>query len=305
MDINKPRKGSMAFRPRKRAVSQNPTPYWQPSPEKRVLGFVGYKAGMTQVAYVDDTESPTKGQEVVSAATVVEVPPITVYGIRCYYKKNSVGDILTDDEKILKMAGLAKSSKKIDESKVDDVRLLVFANPAKTKFGKKHIEKMELGCGGSSEKEKMEFGKSLIGKEMKISDAFKSGEYVDIISITKGKGWQGAVKRFGVATQRRKSTGKVRHVGTLGPFHPAIVMYTAPQAGQMGYHKRTELNKRILKISDKPDEINPSAGFPHYGFVNNEYLIVKGSVSGPVKRLIKMRLAVRSPDPKGIQASLI
>ncbi len=295
----------MAFRPRKRAKSQNAGTHWQEVSDKRVLGFVGFKAGMTHVAYVDDTESPTQGQEIVSAATVLEVPPITIYGLRCYYNKNSAGDILTDDEKILKTASLKKLSTKVDEEKVDDVRLLVFASPSRTKIGKKHIEKMEIGCGGGDVKEKLEFGKSLLGKEMKVSEAFKSGEYVDVISVTKGKGWQGPVKRFGVATQRRKATGKVRHVGTLGPFHPGYVMYTAPQAGQTGYHKRTELNKRILKISDKPEEINPSAGFPHYGFVNNDYLIVKGSIPGPVKRLIKLRLAVRSPEPKEMEASLI
>ena len=302
MDINKPRRGSMAHRPRKRAKNQRV--YWQDSSEKRVLGFAGYKAGMTQVAYIDDSESPTKGQEVISAATVLEVPPLTVYGVRCYSKKNSVGDILTTDEKILKQAR-AKKSKEVKEDSVDDARLLVYAMPSKTKLGKKHIEKMEIGCGGADIKEKLEYGKSLLGKEIKVSDAFKLGEYVDVVSISKGKGWQGPIKRFGASIQRRKATGKRRHIGTLGPFKPGYVMYTAPQAGQTGYHKRTELNKRIVKIGDKPEEINPSSGFPCYGFVNNDYIIVKGSIPGPVKRLIKIRLAVRSPEVKELEASLI
>ncbi len=284
----------MAHRPRKRAKKQNASVQWQPEEEKRVLGFAGYKAGMTHVSHVDQTESPSKGQEVVSAVTVVEVPPIAVYGVRCYDGINSIGDILAEDEKMLKKAGIIKKEKKeIKEEKVKDVRLLVYAQPEKTGFGKKHIEKMEIGCGGADAKEKLEYAKSLLGKELKISDVFKPGEFVDIIAITRGKGWQGPAKRFGTALQRRKATGKRRHVGTLGPFKPAYVMYTAPQAGQMGYHKRTELNKEIIKIGNNVDEINPSSGFSRYGFVKGDYIVIRGSLPGPVKRILKLRLAVR------------
>lgn len=297
----------MAHRPRKRAASQNARVYWQDSGEKRVLGFAGYKAGMTHVAYVDDTESPTKGQEIVSAATVIEVPPMVVYGVRCYSGNNSVGDILTSDEKALKLLGFRKkSAKAVNEAAVDDARLLVYAAPSKAGFGKKHAERMEIGCGGKDGKEKLEFCKGMLGKELRASEVFKNGECVDIISITTGKGWQGAVKRFGVALQRPKATGKRRHVGTLGQWHPAYVLYTVPQAGQTGYHKRTELNKRILRIGQKPDEVNPSSGFPHYGFVRNDFLLVKGSVPGPVKRLVKLRLAVRPPSAtKELQATYV
>jgi len=284
----------MAYRPRKRAKSQNVQVKWQPEEEKRVLGFAGYKVGMTHVSHVDKTDSPSKGQEVVSAATVVEVPPLAVYGVRCYDAVNSIGDLLAEEEKITKKAGIkGRKKKEIDESKVKDVRLLVYAQPDRTGFGKKHIEKMEIACGGKDAKEKLEYAKTLLGKELKFSEVFKPGEFMDIIAVTKGKGWQGPVKRFGVAIQRRKATGKRRHVGTLGPFHPPYVMYTAPQAGQMGYHKRTELNKEILKIGGSVDEVNPSSGFRGYGFVKNEYVVVRGSLPGPAKRLLKLRLAVR------------
>ncbi len=120
--------------------------------------------------------------------------------------------------------------------------------------------------------------------------------FIDVVSVTKGKGWQGPIKRFGLSKQRRKATGKVRHVGTLGPFHPPYVMYTVPQAGQMGFHKRTELNKWVLKIGENPDEINPPSGFPHYGIVKNDYIIVKGSIPGSKKRLVRFRWALRRRD---------
>lgn len=285
----------MAHRPRKRADNQNARVYWLDNSNKRVLGFAGYKVGMTHIAYVDDTDSPTKGQEIVSAATVVEVPPLTIYGLRFYKDGNSIGDSIANEESVLKVAGLKRGAEQKAHENADEVRLLVYATPSKTKIGKKHIEKMEIACGGKDIKEKTEFAKGLLGKEVKISEVFKNGEHVDIISVTKGKGWQGPVKRFGVAVQRRKATGKRRHVGTLGQWHPAYVLYTVPQAGQTGYHKRTELNKRILRIGNKPEDINPVSGFPNYGFVRNDYLIVKGSIPGPAKRLVKLRLAARGP----------
>ena len=70
-------------------------------------------------------------------------------------------------------------------------------------------------------------------------------------------------------------------------------MSETPQAGQMGYHQRTEYNKRVLKIGDKGEEITPSGGFQHYGTIRNSYVIIHGSIPGPTKRLIGMRDAVR------------
>ena len=284
----------MAYRPRKRAAKPIGRVFWQVHGTKRLLGFAGYKAGMTHVAYIDQrSHSPTKGQEVVGAATVVEVPPVYVYGIRCYNDKRSAQDVLTENANVLKILKIKKPKKQTTPSEFDDVRLLVFAQPDKTGTRKKHIERMEVGIGGKDAQEKLEYAKTLLGKEVRASEVFKPGEYVDTIAITKGKGWQGAVKRFGVATQRRKATQKVRHVGTLGQCHPAYILYTIPQAGQMGYHTRTELNKQILKIDSDVDSINPNGGFPHYGFVRNDYILLKGSIPGPYKRLVRLRLAVR------------
>ena len=66
------------------------------------------------------------------------------------------------------------------------------------------------------------------------------------------------------------------------------------QAGQLGYHQRTEFNKRILRISKPEDnEITPDGGFLHYGEVRNPYIIIQGSLPGPAKRLLRFRDAVR------------
>lgn len=307
VDKRRPRKGSMAYRPRKRAAKENVRQWWPEVKEKKLLGIPGYKVGMTTVAYIDPTDSPTKGQEVVSAATIIEVPPVLVYGIRYYDGKNSIADIFASNEAVLKAAGIRKKkeNKNVNLEEVKDVRLLVCTQPQKTGFGKKKSEHMEIACGGKDVKEKIDYANSLLGKEIRISDVFKPGEFVDVSAVTKGKGWQGPVKRFGVATQRRKATGKIRHVGTLGPFHPAIVAYTVPQAGQMGYHTRTEFNKMVLKIGTKPEEMNIKSGYPHYGLIKNDYILLKGSVPGPTKRLVKLRVAARNPQPKDVKVTFV
>jgi len=270
--------------------------YWPPSSEKRLLGFAGYKAGMTHVTYIDDTEAPTKGNEVFASATVIECPVLTVYGVRGYKAGHVFADIITSDEKILKMVGTKKKSdKKFTASDVDKIFVLCFVRSDLTGIGKKSPERMEIAVGGKDLAEQFEYASSLLGKEVKSSDVFKPGEFVDAIAITIGKGWQGTVKRFGTSVQRRKATGKRRHIGSLGAWHPGYVHYTVPMPGQMGYHKRTEINKRIMKMGPGK-EINPKGGFTHYGILKNDYILVKGSLAGPTKRLIRMRCATRMMD---------
>jgi len=288
------KKGSRAYRPRKRAITQMPpVNFWPSVSEKRLCGFAGYKAGMTHITYVDDTESPNKGNEVFASATIVECPPIVIFGVRGYKAGRAVGDIICAEEKILSPLGITKKKdNKFSASDVSEIFVLAYVRPELTGMGKKTPERMEIAVGGKDAAEKLEYALSLVGKEVKISDVFKPGEFVDSIAITKGKGWQGTVKRFGTAQQRRKATGKRRHIGSLGAWHPGYVHYTVPRPGQMGYHKRTEINKRIMKMG-APTEINPLGGFTHYGVLKNDYVLIKGSLAGPQKRLIRFRKAVR------------
>ncbi|UCG68338.1 MAG: 50S ribosomal protein L3, partial [Thermoplasmata archaeon] len=119
------------------------------------------------------------------------------------------------------------------------------------------------------------------------------GEMLDVASITKGKGFQGHIKRWGVKLLTHKNRKHRRMIGTLGPWHPSYVRSTVPQAGQTGYHQRTEYNKRVLKIGDKGEEISPNGGFVRYGVVKNEYVVIHGSIPGPTKRLVRFRDPVR------------
>lgn len=83
---HQPRKGSVAFSPRKRSAKETPrVKSWPTTEEPKLLGLAGYKVGMTHIMMVDNTKnSPTEGMEVATAVTVMEVPPLSVMGVRVY-----------------------------------------------------------------------------------------------------------------------------------------------------------------------------------------------------------------------------
>ena len=61
----------------------------------------------------------------------------------------------------------------------------------------------------------------------------------------------------------------------------------------MGYHLRTEYNKQVIQIDNDVKAITPKGGLPHYGSIKNDYLLLKGSISGPKKRAVLMINAIR------------
>lgn len=307
MKYSRPRRGSLAFSPRKRAKDIIPRIRSWPDykGEPKLLGFSGYKAGMTHVVMIDDRKnSPTYGEEIVLPVTVLECPPMRVAGIRVY-KKTPYGlqierEVWTNelDERLSRRLPLPKKVGDVEPLKdVAEVRLLTYTQPYLiTGVPSKTPDVMEYKVGGSDVESILDYAISKLGKEIRISEVFKEGEFIDVIAITKGKGFQGPVKRWGVITLDAKHarSSKHRRVGTLGPWTPAKVRWTVPQAGQMGFHQRTEYNKRIIKIGSS--DITPEGGFPHYGVVRSDYILISGSVPGPVKRLIRMRDAIRPPE---------
>ncbi len=85
-------------------------------------------------------------------------------------------------------------------------------------------------------------------------------------------------------------------------------MYTVPRAGQRGFHQRTEYDKRIMIIGNteqKEFEINPEGGFKHFGFVKGDYIVVRGSVPGTYRRLIKLRSQIRNIPSKIIKPNIL
>jgi len=137
--------------------------------------------------------------------------------------------------------------------------------------------------------------KGLLGKTISVGEVFKEGQMVDVISVTKGKGFQGPVKRWGVKILSHKARKTKRGIATLGPWKPPRVLYSVPRAGQMGYFQRTEHNKRILKIGTDGSEVSPKGGFIRYGPVRGTYILLDGSLLGPNKRLVRLRYPARPP----------
>ncbi len=311
MKEHRPRRGSLAFSPRKRAASIIPrVRSWPECDQVRMQGFAGYKAGMTHVLMVDDRKnSPTYGEEIVVPVTVIETPPMKVAAVRVYKKNqyglyiagevwaNNLDDFLGRRINIPKRAGDLEKLRQVIDGAVE-VRVLTYTQPYLiTGVPKKVPDIMEHKIGGNVV-EAFEYAASKLGKEIRISEVFSEGAIVDVLAITKGKGFQGPVKRWGVITLNAKHarSSKHRRVGTLGPWNPHHVRWTVPQAGQMGFHQRTEYNKRIIKIGQNGEDIVPNGGFVHYGVIRSDYVMIAGSVPGPVKRLVRIRDAIRPPD---------
>ena len=308
-----PRHGSLAYLPRGRA--SHPTGkinYWPKveADSPRLLAFAGYKVGMSFV-YLTSTVrgSPTFGQEVHSSVTFIEAPPLLVCGFRAYgdtslglktitetWMKKTPKDMerLLTPSKNAEDTSLEKTAAKLDE--VTAFRAILCTQPRRASVSQKKPELFEAEVAGGDVKRQFEYLKGLLGKEVSASEVFKEGQMIDTIGVTKGKGTQGPVKRWGVKTVMHKSNKTVRGVGTLGPWTPHYVMYTVPRAGQMGFHQRTERNKRILKVGREAQAFMPEGGFPHYGAVKDAYIVLKGSVTGPAKRLVKLRYAAYKPS---------
>jgi len=302
----KPRAGSLAFWPRKRAKRIYPRLTIYPEADKaKIVGFAAYKAGMTHAILLDNKKgSPTFGEEIAVPVTVLDCPPLKVLGLRTYEETTKGLKVLTElwtkdlPKDLKRKVRIVPKKEEIPEEKISRARLIVSTQPRLAGVGKKRPEVFEIEIGGRDAKEKINFAKNLLGKEINVKDVVREGELMDIIAITKGKGTAGPVKRFGIKIQTRKAAQKRRHVGSIGPQSPGRVRRTTAMAGQLGLQRRTEINKRILKIGEKGEEITPKGGFKRYGIIKGNYLFVEGSVPGPKKRLIMLRPSIRPGKTK-------
>jgi large subunit ribosomal protein L3 len=247
---------------------------------------------MAHVQFTDNRKnSLTKGEDIVWPITIIECPPIKVASLVLYKKftngLRAVSQVPADkmDKDLQRKIPLQKKVKKKDvkPEDFDDV------------IGKKKPELFELALGGKKE-DKLKFAQERLGKEIYLKDVLEEGNLLDSRAITRGRGTQGPVKRFGVAIRDHKSEKTRRGPGSLGGWGNNR-SWTVAHAGQTGYHQRTEYNKWLLKIGDDPSKINKKAGFRKYGNVKNSYILMKGSILGPSKRLIVFTKAVR-PNPK-------
>jgi len=182
---------------------------------------------------------------------------------------------------------------------------------------KAHIMEIQIN-GGKTVAEKVDFGYSLFEKQVSVDTVFGENDLTDVIGVTKGGGYEGVVTRWGVTRLPRKTHRGLRKVACIGAWHPAKVQYCVARAGQDGYHHRTEINKKIYKIGKATQteggkvltntgstdfdltekSVNPMGGFPHYGEVNEDFLIIKGCCVGPKKRVVTLRKSLFEPTKR-------
>ncbi|MGI0040178.1 MAG: 50S ribosomal protein L3, partial [Nitrososphaera sp.] len=273
------------------------------------------------VLTIDDREkTPNFGKQLLNPATVIVTPPVRIIGIRGYkkgiYGQHAILDVYakdlpkelprkfdakTNDEAFAKAEGMLGGA--------SSVMAIVAVSPNSVGLSQKTPFVFEMAVSGKDAKSQYEYVKGVLGREVKASDIFQVGQNVDVFGITRGKGVEGPVTRFGIKKKQHKSRKSVRAVGTLGPISPAVVMYTVARQGQRGFHQRTEYNKRILVMSntekDGQNSINPSGGFKHFGVVKGDYMIVRGSIPGVAKRLVKMRQPIRNVSKKVLEPKVL
>ena len=263
---------------------------------------------MRSAVGVDNRQgSLTYGKEIAFPITIIETPPMVAVALRAYVKSakglqtfaeawmekppKDLMRLLSLPESINHNERLAKIESSLDQ--ISEVRLLLASQPRIARLGRKTPELLEAKLGGDTPKEQFDYARNQLGKEIRVSDAFKEGDWIDVIAITKGKGIQGPVKRWGIRRKLHKARKTVREVGSIGGWHPHYVLYSVPRAGQTGFNQRTEYNKQVVKIGEEGKDVTPKGGFLRYGEIKAQYVMLSGTVPGPARRAITLRLGVR------------
>jgi len=189
------------------------------------------------------------------------------------------------------------------------IRVIAHTQPKLTPLKLKKAHLMEIQVNGGDVAQKVAYARELLEKQVPVSNVFSQDEMIDVIGVNKGHGEKGVTSRWGTKKLPRKTHKGLRKVACIGAWHPARVMYSVARSGQKGYHHRTEINKKVYRIgaaihkeggkliknngateTDLTDKsINPMGGFPHYGEVKNDFVMLNGCCIGPKKRPLTLR----------------
>merc|ERR1712159_923664 len=340
-----PRHGSLGFLPRKRCKrNRGKIKSWpkdDASKECHFTAFAGYKAGMTHITReVNKPGSKAHKKEVCEAVTIIETPPMIVVGMVGYIETprglRSISTVwaqhLSEEcrRRFYKNWHRSKSKRAFaryqakytedDGKAIDDacasivknctvVRALAHTQIKKINLRQKKAHILEIQVNGGSVADKVKFIRDHFESPVSIDTVFEQDEMLDTCGITKGRGFEGVVTRWGVTRLPRKTHKGLRKVACIGAWHPARVSYSVPRAGQNGYHHRTEINKKVYRIGAGGDNANknastesdltvkgitPMGGFPHYGEMNEDFIMLKGAVTGVKKRVITLRKSLVS-----------
>merc|ERR1712231_40909 len=343
-----PRHGSMGFYPKKRAKRHRGKVKAFPKDDAKkpvhLTAFLGFKAGMTHIVReVDRPGSKGGAREIVEAVTVIETPPLVCVGMvgyietprglralktiwaehinveckRRFYKNWSKSKKKAFTKACLKWKDdLGKKEIEKDLNQIKKyctvVRVICHTQQQLLRRRQKKAHIVEIQLNGGAIADKVNFAREHFEKKVPIKSVFGKDEMIDIIGVTKGKGFKGVTSRWHTKKLPRKTHKGLRKVACIGAWHPSRIQYTVARAGQKGYHHRTELNKKIYRIGrgihtrkgkvvknnaateyDLTDKaITPMGGFVHYGEVNNDFVMIKGCCMGPKKRVITLRKAL-------------
>lgn len=341
-----PRCGSLAYLPKRRTRHHRGRvrsfPRDDASKKVHLTAFMGYKAGMTHVVKYHERREGKKvlKKDIVQSATVVECPPMKVIGLvgyvetprglralstvwaqqldndvkRRFYKNwmNAKKKAFAKYAERYSAEDKSKKSIKRDLERIKKyatvVRVICATQIRKLGFRQHKAHIMEIQLNGGSVADKVEWGFGKFEQEVKVGEVFEDSECVDTIGVTRGKGTCGVIKRFGVSRLNRKTHRGLRKVACIGAWHPAAVKWTVARRGQLGYHSRTELNKKIYRVgagavngvtnnattdADAVEKnITPMGGFPHYGEVKEDFVLLKGGVIGSRKRPVTLRKSI-------------
>lgn len=344
-----PRRGSLGFLPRKRTKNHRGRIRAFPKDDAKkpvhLTAYVGFKAGMTHIVReINKPGSKLNKKECVEAVTIVECPKMVCVGVTGYQETPRGLKKLTTvfakhlDESVIRRfyrryrgKDHYKAFKRYQSDKdwsknvqrgltllrkrATVVRVLMHPKMSDIKhIGKIKAPLVEVQVNGGSVADKCAWAESHLEKEVGVSDVFNLGEFVDVLGATKGHGYAGVTARYGVRKLPRKTHKGLRKVGCIGSWHPERVRWTVARSGQDGYHHRTELNKRILRVGKSErvctdnatteadvtqKTITPLGGFPHYGNVVNDFLMLKGCCVGTKKRTLTLRQSLFAPTLTG------
>jgi len=342
-----PRQCSLAYLPKRRTKHHRGRVRHWPKDDKskpvHLTAFMGYKAGMTHCVKYQERREGKKiiKKDVVHACSVVECPPMKVIGMVGYIDTprglrtlSTVFAQQIDHDTKRRFYRNFYSAKKnafkqyVDRHKVPEsdpksikrdldrmkkycttIRVIVATQMKKIHVRQLKAHVMEIQLNGGDVAAKVDFGYGKFEQEIKVSEIFEQSECIDTVGVTRGKGTQGVIKRFRVSRLQRCSHRGLRKVACIGAWHPSAVKWTVARVGQLGYHSRTELNKKIYRVgagavsqnatdnamceADAIEKnITPLGGFPHYGEVNEDFLLIKGGVMGSRKRPLIIRKSI-------------
>ena len=205
-------------------------------------GILGKKVGMTQIF--------TESGELIPV-TVVEATPNVVLQVKT---------VETDGYEAIQVG-------------YQDKREVLSNKPAKGHVAKANTAPKRF----IKEFKNVELGEYEVGKEIKV-DVFQAGDVVDVTGTTKGKGFQGAIKRHGQSRGPMSHGSRYhRRPGSMGPVAPNRVFKNKRLAGRMGGDRVKIQNLEVVKVD-----------------VERNVILIKGNIPGAKKSLITIKSAVKA-----------